>query len=273
MMRQTRFWLTLALALIGVACEGDSLLLPESDLVVVEAFLYAGQPVTNVKLTLTIPLDSDEAPEPLPDAQVTLTRDGVEFALISTEGEPGYYHYPGSDLEVVPGDEFALEVRHDGRIVTGETVVPTPPEGLSLSSDTMAIANLGLGMGGFGGKFSFSSLLVYWSNPDWSYYYVTADNLEADPAPMPHTEMFTRPIRFISQPVQSDSMGVNQFTLTHYGVHRLNLYHVNQEYADLYEGQTQDSRDLNEPPSNISGGLGVFSAFTADSAFFVAVEG
>jgi len=52
-------------------------------------------------------------------------------------------------------------------------------------------------------------------------------------------------------------------TLTHYGQHR-----VNDEYADLYEGLEQDSRDLNEPPSNIHGALGVFSAFSADSAFF-----
>ena len=34
-MRQMRFWLVVALALVGTACEGDSLLLPETELVVV----------------------------------------------------------------------------------------------------------------------------------------------------------------------------------------------------------------------------------------------
>ena len=48
----------------------------------------------------------------------------------------------------------------------------------------------------------------------------------------------------------------------------MKLYRVNEEYADLYEGLNQDSRDLNEPPSNVRGALGVFSAFSADSAFF-----
>ena len=30
-----------------------------------------------------------------------------------------------------------------------------------------------------------------------------------------------------------------------------------------FENRTQDSRDLNEPPSNIRNGLGVFSAFNS----------
>ena len=45
---------------------------------------------------------------------------------------------------------------------------------------------------------------------------------------------------------------------------------MNQEYADLYEGRVQDSRDLNEPPSNILGGLGVFSAFASQEGGFTA---
>ena len=51
--------------------------------------------------------------------------------------------------------------------------------------------------------------------------------------------------------------------LEHLGRHRAIVYRVNQEYADLYNNRVQDSRDLNEPPSNIRGGLGVFSAFNS----------
>ena len=40
------------------------------------------------------------------------------------------------------------------------------------------------------------------------------------------------------------------------------MYRVNEEYAGLYENQTQDSRDLNEPPSNIEGGLGCLAHST-----------
>jgi len=53
-----------------------------------------------------------------------------------------------------------------------------------------------------------------------------------------------------------------------YGRHRVILYRVNEEYANLYENRNQDSRDLNEPPSNIEGALGVFSAFNSVAAEF-----
>ena len=59
------------------------------------------------------------------------------------------------------------------------------------------------------------------------------------------------------------------------GRHTVTVYRVNGEYAQLYENRTQDSRDLNEPPSNIVGGLGVFSAFNRGSSltFEVVREG
>ncbi|MDA3862202.1 MAG: hypothetical protein PF445_13365 [Melioribacteraceae bacterium] len=50
------------------------------------------------------------------------------------------------------------------------------------------------------------------------------------------------------------------------------LYRVNKEYVDLYESRDQDSRNLNEPLTNIENGLGVFSAFASDSVYFNAVK-
>ncbi len=50
------------------------------------------------------------------------------------------------------------------------------------------------------------------------------------------------------------------------------MYRINAEYAQLYGNRTQDSRDLNEPPSNIRNGLGVFSAFNISSVFFEVAE-
>ena len=76
------------------------------------------------------------------------------------------------------------------------------------------------------------------------------------------------PMRFISAPGSSNEYQVNRFMITHYGDHLVRVYHVNQEYADLYISRQQDSRDLNEPLSNIDNGLGVFSAFNSSSVTF-----
>jgi hypothetical protein len=66
---------------------------------------------------------------------------------------------------------------------------------------------------------------------------------------------------------------INLFTLEFVGPHLVTVYRVNEEYDNLYRARLQDSRDLNEPPTNIVNGLGVFSAFSGQTvAFAVARE-
>jgi len=59
---------------------------------------------------------------------------------------------------------------------------------------------------------------------------------------------------------------------TQYGTHKVTIYHVNEEYALLYETSTQDSRDLNEPYTNINNGLGIFSGFASQEVYFEVIK-
>ena len=261
-----------ALAAVALgACDSDLAFAPETpDSFVVQAFLFAGEPVTEVTMTGVLPIDADSTAEaaPIADAHITIIRDGTRFDLVPTEGEPGRYHYPGKDLSVEVGDAFALEASHGGRTATAETVVPVPPQGLSLSATVLAPPQLGVRGGGLqpGAQ---EGLMARWENPASSLHYVVVDNIEADPTPFAESPFgggFAR--RFVQRPTAGDSALISARSLSYFGQHRVKLYRVNEEYADLYEGLNQDSRDLNEPPSNVRGALGVFSAFSADSAFF-----
>ena len=79
---------------------------------------------------------------------------------------------------------------------------------------------------------------------------------------------------FISSPTSNSEYRINFLNMTYYGEHRIRVIRVNQEYADLYTSRLQDSRDLNEPLTNIENGLGVFSAFNSGDykAFHVVRE-
>ncbi len=265
------------LTLMVAACESDlDFIAPDPDVFVVQAFLFADEPVTDVTVTGVLPIDADStavAPV-ISDASITLIRDGVRFELVETSGEPGHYNYPGADLLIGLGDVFQLEAIVDGKMATAETAVPLPPVGLALSDDSLEApvrqpGGGGRGGGGGGGGILAAGITAKWSNASRQLHFVVIDNLEASPEILPTTEIFSRfAARIVQQPTAADSSVVRILTLTHYGQHRLKLYRVNDEYADLYEGLEQDSRDLNEPPSNIHGALGIFSAFSADSAFF-----
>ncbi len=106
------------LATIGTMLVGcDASVDPsDSDQVVIEAFLFAGEPVRDIRLTGTVPLgeNPDSAPT-IDDATVRLIKEGVTYAL-TPAGEDGRYEYLGIDLVVAEGDEFRLEVEYFGRV-------------------------------------------------------------------------------------------------------------------------------------------------------------
>ena len=78
--------------------------------------------------------------------------------------------------------------------------------------------------------------------------------------------------RFVSEPTDGTYLTFLGGTLVSFGDYLVKVYHINQEYAALYENRNQDSRDLNEPPSNVQNALGVFSAFNSQEAVFYVVR-
>lgn len=274
-----RAYVFLASAIVGVlasqACVDSDPVGVDGDILVVQAFLFAGEPVIDILITTTVPLVSEDTlGTPVSDAAVWLEREDVRFDLIATPGVPGAYHYPGSDLVVESGDVFELGVSRGPESLSATTVVPSPPEGFAVSSDVLEVVDLTGGFGGRGGfgqgGLAFGGVIVRWINPERELFFVVVENIETDPEQIPAPEFIGQARRFVSEPTPADSTVVSQLSLTHLGEHRIRLYHVNQEYADLYEGRVQDSRDLNEPPSNIRGGLGVFSAFASREGRFTA---
>ena len=263
------------LATIGTMLVGcDAAVDPsDSDQVVIEAFLFAGEPVQDIRLTQTVLLGEDPESAPtIDDATVRLIKGGVTYALTPT-GEDGRYEYLGTDLVVADGDEFRLEVEYFGTVAWGETVVPAPPMGVAIDADTLFAPSLGGGGGrGGGGRFNpnESQVFVAWDNPGNLLHFVVVEGLEDD-AESIFPEQFLERIgrfRFISEPTLDNFFILRLLLLETLGRHQAKVYRVNEEYNQLYENRTQDSRDLNEPPSNIRNGLGVFSAFNSVSAPF-----
>ena len=95
-------------------------------------------------------------------------------------------------------------------------------------------------------------------------FYVNLINIDANPTAI--DSWFGSALQdFVFPPINDDSFAIRLPFITHLGNHRITVYKVNQEYVDLYESREQDTRDLNEPLTNINNGLGVFSAFNQTS--------
>ena len=243
---------------------------PYHEQLVVRAYLYAGKPVTDIELTGTVSLASaDTVGPPISDALVSLTKRGARYTLAANPSRAGYYGYAGTDLRVAVGDTFDLTVIRGGDTATAQAVVPPQPIGLALSKTQFSIDSAG-----FQGDTGI--IVVRWSNPNQNYFFAVITPLDTSagkvPTPGGGNGVVTTGM-FVFPPTQSDSTIIAFPQLHYFGRQRVDLYRVPPEYVALYIARQQDSRDLNEPPTNIHGGLGIFSAFAGDSAFFDVIGG
>jgi hypothetical protein len=226
---------------------------------VVEAYIYSNESVKNIKITETLPIQStDTIAPPIKDATVILKKLNKEYALQFDEKSSTYF-YPLTDLEVRPNDVFDIMVTSKNRIATATTIVPSATKGLTLSDTKIRIPQI--------------QINLYTRD----LHFISVESLDKFdpifPSDFPPSVItLFRTFRFVSAPNRLDSYQIIGLSLETYGRYRVKVYRVNKEYANLFDNQTQDSRDLNQPPSNVTNAFGIFSAFASDSAFFEVVR-
>ncbi|MDG1435714.1 MAG: DUF4249 family protein [Saprospiraceae bacterium] len=266
----------LLLAILLSSCVEENLNNIAENQFVIEAFLYAGEPIDDIRIKTTYDLSSEEdVSVPINNAIVTLIKNGERYNLISS-GDDGFYNYPGNDVTVETYDIFQLEVSYNGISAMAETIVPTPTIGLSISEDSLFVPILPItaGMDSIVNtirNFLTNSVInATWDNPNEDLYFMVVESLSDTLDPIFPTQVIDvlARFRFVSEPTDGTSISFIAGTLESFGTYSVKVYHINQEYADLYENREQDSRDLNEPPSNITNALGVFSAFNSQEVFF-----
>lgn len=263
--------ITIIVGLLASGCNNNPVI-PADTQIVLKGYLYAGQPVQNIQLTSSISIVStDTVDPPISNASVVLTKGGTSYALAATPAQPGFYYYPGSNLSVATGDDFTIQINYNGQRVTAETIVPTQPQQVTLSTNTMRFQQDTV-ESRFGTRLSVVGLdtaVVAWSNPNADYFYVVIESIDSSRQLLRNDSVFTR--RFVSNPTNEASYTINNNSILYTGRQILTLYHVNKEYADLYLSRQQDTYSLNEPLTNVHNGLGIFSAFASDSLYFSVV--
>lgn len=253
-----------------MSCEDVPEFEPDDTEPVVEAFLYAGQPVENIKISQVIPFGETNDSSELNGLNVDILWNGNTYPLLNDEAGNGRYYYPGDDLEIISGETYEITFPFDRATVSSSTTVPEPPSGLALSENSITVPQLIdiFDIREFA-QSEDNNILVEWDNPDAEYYYLTIENLESNPEPIDLNDVLADfNFEFTSTPNQNDFF--TMIPLAHYtqfGTHRIILYKVNPEYALLYETVNQDSRDLNEPFTNITNGVGIFSGFASDTVY------
>lgn len=246
---------------------------------VVEAFIYEGESVDDIYLKKTVPFntESKSSSEIISDAIITISGNGQDFILTPVTDQPGRYIYDGNDLSVNIGDNYQLTFEYEDIIISSTTTIPSEPEGVDISPQSIFITEINslIDLRNFRESFQ-KTINVTWNNADGSYYYLVIENIENNPRSIDPTDVLGGlgiNFEFTTTPTQENVLSLRPLVhFTQYGTHRVTIYHVNEEYALLYETSTQDSRDLNEPYTNINNGLGIFSGFASQEVYFEVIK-
>lgn len=269
-----RFVLLLLVVLpLLYSCQSNPVV-PEATQIVLQAYLYASEPINAITVMLSRPLtSSDTSNTLLANANVSLIKNGTQFQLTPSRQNAGNYYYSGTDLQVQSGDQFEIEVTYNGTTATAVTVVPGKPVGLTIDTSTVVFTKDSVATR-FGSSFArltaSDSVIISWNNSSQLPYYVVVESVDSTRQPLSSDSLgnfnFTR--RFVAEPTTNNYYRVPQSDINYTGKYKITLYRVNQEYVNIYASRQQDSRSLNEPLTNVKNGLGIFTAFASDSTFF-----
>lgn len=171
------------------------------------------------------------------------------------------------DLQVNVGDLFRIEINYNGITAFGETTVPEATKGLEISETLIEFLPIGPE---FIDAINKINLFFSRDNPNNELHHMIIEDCEKVEEPIFPDQIADQlqQFRFVSDPTRESLFDINAADFTTFGKYIVKVYRINQEYADLYESLAQVSRDSNEPLSNITNALGIFSAFASDSRIF-----
>ena len=249
---------------------------------VVQAYLYAGQPVDSVSITQSFSYARENTDLiTLEDLEVEISDGTQTYPLFHKNA--GIYE----NMDFIPqsGKSYNLSFVHNGETIRSETFVPEKKE-VTISETSIGLEKIeattgfpgGGGGGGFGGS-DDDAIEVIWDNTVGDYYYVVVENIEANPEfvndRLAQFQANGNARRFfrITEPEISDFHAVNaRRDLTQYGTYQIIVYRVNPEYAALYETSGSSSVTISQPPNNIENGLGIFTGISSDTVYLEVVK-
>ena len=255
------------IVLLGVAaCESENPLVQSGYIKpVVEAFISAETDTIMVNITEMIPYlgsEDDSLAKPISNLEVFLLKDGDRFIMTEKPEKQGVYYILPNAIDLEEGDSLSFESNVDGFTLSASTWIPPKPLSIKISDNVLYYE-----VGNPSGMLNSSNLTVSWNNPNDGFYSVSMTNIDASPEPV--NEMFEdAPVRSQAPPSQADNFEIRFRNLMYFGTYQVILYHVNQEFANLFDNPTMNSVNISEPPTNIENGLGIFTGISADTVYF-----
>ncbi|MCX6272328.1 MAG: DUF4249 family protein [Bacteroidetes bacterium] len=230
------------------------------DYAVVEAYLHNGS-FLKVSIGRQIMYSSDAfySADNLDSLVLTLVA-GDSTYILKPVGDGVYID---STHFIEEGVTYTLSFSFNDQLVTASTTIPSKPTNYTQSATTISVPDMS--SGGIPSGMP-EPVELSWDNSDQSYYMVVIENIEDNPTGI-HEEGDDGPPPqvFRNAPMQNSSYMLSPMSFWYYGTHRLILFHMNPEYAALYDENGNTSQNICTPSQTIQNGLGIFTGINSDT--------
>ena len=267
------FYIIISILVITTACTKTTQDIDSSiDIAVVESFLSPGHEAI-VRLTTPTPYTTDTTlvvVKEISDLELYINSDSTYYLLSEIEDSAGYYRNLSGELNIENGMTYGLEFSYQNQQINSLTYIPTKPENFITSVSSIEVERI-TEEGGMGGMPNMTEIQLSWDDDNNDFYLIyiqyTEDEydtintiIEIDDA----EEMSN----FSSEPMQDNEYTIRSFQFMFFGEYRIVLSRITEDYAQLYEALNQSSLDgLIEPPTNITNGKGIFTAYDSDTLY------
>ncbi len=201
----------------------------------------------------------------LDSLDITITTNDTVYHLVPK----GNGLYTDSLLVLRSGSLYDLRFAYNGKIVTASATIPSRPANVTQSATEISIAQVTSSTtSSFPPAFT-DPITLEWSNDDASYYLIVVQNLETFRVRIIDTTSTTTNSlsTFRNRPTISSSQDINTVNFTYFGKHRVVLFHINPDYASLYDNNNNSSQNLSTPSTGITNGVGIFTGINSDTLF------
>ena len=216
-----------------------------TEMPVVECYLQEGTDSLTVSVFSMEEFLRDDVKLSKPVSLLNVFVNNIEL----TETESGTYSLYLAD-SIREGQDYKLTFTYNGKNIEATTTIPSPIRSLMVEPQSIALSTSYL--------WDFSDttqVIVSWDDPDNSFYqiYIESPNNPDRPA------MGVFRYRMM-QPFKGDSYRISTRELRSTGAHRIYVYRVGKDYAELYERVS--ASDLANPVSYIQNAFGIFTAMS-----------
>lgn len=238
------------------SCEKNESTPEFEDIPVIEAYLHAGKKF-ELRVSRQIPFSSDPAfsEDDISQLSIIVNTQNQNYQLLSVGN--GVYQ---SDALIIDSDtEYKVAFLYNNKNVEAITNIPAKPSGLNISANEIIIET------GTFPPVMPEPIDVSWQNDDNSYYLIVVENIETDPELI--NENGAGGMTFRNEPTQSNNYQINSRSFSYVGTHRIILFHLNPDYAKLYDDSGNSSQNLTNPNSSIQNGFGIFTGINSDTLY------